>query len=232
MTIIIRTLILYAIVILSLRIMGKRQLGELQPSELVVAIMISDLAAIPIESENIPLTQGIIPVLTLLAAEIIISLLSLKSRTARKILSGEPSVVIYDGKINESELRRLRMNLSDLLEELRLVSCHNISDVAVAVVETSGKLSVIPKDNARSLTVDDFQKNKPRHDGLPCTLIADGQINRKELMRSGWSEEKLLKEIKKQKIDGVKNVFIASLDAEGNLFVQEKGGENEVKGIF
>ena len=213
--------------------MGKRQLGELQPSELVVAIMISDLAAIPIESPDIPLMRGIIPVLALLAAEIIISFLSLKNRFIRKLLSGEPSVIIYDGKIIEKELRRLRMNLSDLLEELRLVSCHNISDVAVAVVETSGKISVISKDNARSLTVDDFKGDKIRRDGLPCTLIADGELNSPELKRSGWDERKLIKELKKQGINGIEEVFIASLDAENTLFIQKKGEDTDrVKGIF
>ena len=107
MVLAIRTLILYSLVILALRIMGKRQLGELQPSELVVAIMISDLASIPMESVEIPLFSGIVPVLTLLIAEVMTSQMSLKSKTVRKFLSGEPSMVIYNGRINEGELRRM-----------------------------------------------------------------------------------------------------------------------------
>lgn len=219
---VIRTLILYGTVIMSLRVMGKRQLGELQPSELVVAIMISDLASVPMQAIDIPILSGIIPVFTLIIAEVFISYLSLKSKKVRKFLSGEPSIVVYDGRINERELRRQRFNINDLLEELRLNSCHDISDVAVAVIETSGKLSVIPKDKARGVTVEDMNIKNPRHEGLPCTLISDGSINKEELSRSGKSEEWLKAELKKQGIKNIKQVFIASLDAENELYIQKK----------
>ena len=138
LVLVVRTLILYGVVILAMRVMGKRQLGELQPSELVVAIMISDLASVPMQAIDIPLLSGIIPVMTLLVAEVIMSYMSLKSKKMRKFLSGEPSIVIYDGRINEKELTRLRFNINDLLEELRLNNCHDVSDVEVAVIETSG----------------------------------------------------------------------------------------------
>ncbi|MDD6763651.1 MAG: DUF421 domain-containing protein [Clostridiales bacterium] len=220
--VVIRTLILYAVVIAALRIMGKRQIGELQPSELVVAIMISDLATVPMESVDIPLLSGILPVLTLIMAEVITSYISLKSKLVRKFIIGQPSVVIYDGKINEQELERLRFNLDDLLEELRLNGCHDISDVAVAVIETSGKLSVIPRDNARPVTVEDMQLTEVRHDGLPCTVIADGRLNEYELKRSGKTESELFDELKKRGANNISEVFIASIDAEGELFLQLK----------
>ncbi|MGN1202601.1 MAG: YetF domain-containing protein [Eubacterium sp.] len=202
--------------------MGKRQIGELQPSELVVAIMISDLATVPMESVDIPLLSGIIPVLTLIMAEVITSYLSLKSKLVRKFIIGQPSVVIYDGKINEQELERLRFNLDDLLEELRLNGCHDISDVAVAVIETSGKLSVIPRDKARPVTVEDMKLTDVRRDGLPCTVIADGQLNEYELKRSGKTKDELTDELKKHGAKSIREVFIASIDAEGELFVQLK----------
>lgn len=220
--VVIRTLILYAVVIAALRIMGKRQIGELQPSELVVAIMISDLATVPMESVDIPLLSGILPVLTLIMAEVITSYISLKSKLVRKFIIGQPSVVIYDGKINEQELERLRFNLDDLLEELRLNGCHDISDVAVAVIETSGKLSVIPRDSARPVTVEDMQLTEVRHDGLPCTVIADGRLNEYELKRSGKTESELFNELKKRGANNISEVFIASIDAEGELFLQLK----------
>lgn len=219
---VIRTLILYGTVITSLRIMGKRQLGELQPSELVVAIMISDLASVPMQAIDIPILSGIIPVLTLIIAEVFMSYLSLKSKKIRKFLTGEPSIIIYNGEIKEKELARLRFNINDLLGELRLNGCHDISDVAVAVIETSGKLSVIPKDSARGVTVEDMKIENPRHEGLPCTLISDGTINQGELLRSQKSEEWLMQELKKKGIDSIKQVFIASLDAEEELYVQLK----------
>lgn len=227
--VVIRTLILYIVVITALRIMGKRQIGELQPSELVVAIMISDLATVPMESVDIPLLSGIIPVLTLIMAEVITSYLSLKSKLVRKFIIGQPSIVIYDGKINEQELERLRFNLDDLLEELRLNGCHDISDVAVAVIETSGKLSVIPRDNARSVTVEDMKLTNIRHDGLPCTVIADGRLNEYELKRSGKTKEELTDELKKHGAKSLNEVFIASVDAEGELFVQLKSSERGEK---
>ncbi len=222
MVLAIRTLILYSLVILALRIMGKRQLGELQPSELVVAIMISDLASIPMESVEIPLFSGIVPVLTLLIAEVMTSQMSLKSKTVRKFLSGEPCMVIYNGRINEGELRRMRFNLNDLMEELRLNNYPNIADVEVAVIETSGQLSVIPKADARAVTVADMTSSTVTKGGLPYMLVADGCLNKFELMRSGKTAGWLENEFKKRGVNGVKDVFLASLDMDDKLFVQMK----------
>jgi len=228
LVLVVRTLILYTIVIAAMRIMGKRQLGELQPSELVVAIMISDLASVPMQAIDIPLLSGILPVLTLVVAEVVTSYLSLKSKAIRKFLSGEPSIVIYNGHINEGELARLRFNIDDLLEELRANNCHDVSDVEVAVIETSGKLSVIPKDKARSVTVEDMNLKNVRCDGLPYTIVSDGTLNTDELVRSGKTFGWFEKEIKKQGINSIKEIFIASLDAENELFIQKKG-EKDIK---
>lgn len=219
---VVRTLILYIIVIIAMRIMGKRQLGELQPSELVVAIMISDLASVPMQAIDIPLISGILPVMTLIIAEVMMSYLSLKSKRMRKLLSGEASIIIYDGQIDERELARLRFNINDLLEELRLNSCHDVSDVQVAVIETSGKLSVIPKDSARTATTEDLALKNLRHDGLPCTIVSDGVLDKRELERSGKDIKWFESEMKKRSINRIKDIFIASLDAEGELFIQLK----------
>lgn len=123
----------------------------------------------------------------------------------------------------ESELKKLRFNINDLLEELRLNGCHDISDVAVAVLETSGKLSVIPKDKARPVTVEDLQLENVRHDGLPCVIVSDGTLNEGELTRAKKDHIWLTKELKKRNIKDVKEIFVASLDAEDELFIQLKG---------
>lgn len=222
LVIIIRTLILYSAVIFSLRIMGKRQIGELQPSELVVAIMISDVATVPMQSIDIPLLSGIIPVLSLLFAEIFTSFLSIKFIPFRKFIMGKPSIIVYNGVICESELLRQRFNLSDLLEELRLQGCFDISDVYVAVLETSGKLSVIPRDNARSVTVGDLNLQDVRKEGLPCTVIIDGKLDQDELDRSEKTKLWVESEIKRRGAKSVNDVFIASIDAEGEMFMQLK----------
>ncbi|MCH5209972.1 MAG: DUF421 domain-containing protein [Oscillospiraceae bacterium] len=222
LVLVVRTLILYGVVIVAMRIMGKRQLGELQPSELVVAIMISDLASVPMQAIDIPLLAGVIPVMTLLVAEVLMSYMSLKSKKMRKFLSGEPSIVIYNGQINEGELSRLRFNINDLLEELRLNNCHDVSDVEVAVIETSGKLSVIPKDSARNVTIEDLKLKNVRRDGLPCTIVSDGTLNEYELKRSNKDYKWFEAEIKRRGVKDIKDIFIASLDAEDELFIQLK----------
>lgn len=205
-----RTLILYIAVVVSLRIMGKRQLGELQPSELVVAIMISDLASVPMQDIDIPLLTGIIPVITLIMAEVLLSFIALKSKWARKVISGEPSIIIYNGKIIEKELRKLRFNLDDLISELRFNGSADIRDVEVAVVETSGKLSIIQKQNASA------------GENVPFMVISDGSINEEEVKRSGRTISSIKKELEKQGIKSIKKVFIASISDDGSMFVQEK----------
>lgn len=229
LVLIFRTLILYGFVIMSLRVMGKRQIGELQPSELVVAIMISDLASVPMQSIDIPLLNGIIPVLTLIVAEITMSFITLKSRRARRFITGEPSVIISDGHINENELEHLRFNLNDLLEELRMSGYPNIADIHTAVLETNGQISVIPTAQARSVTVKDLNLQDAKDEILPYMLISDGEINHEELRRSGRDEKWLKNELKKKNIISVSDVFIASLDNSGNMFLQTKKKEKKRK---
>ena len=184
LVLVIRTVILYLTIIIALRIMGKRQLGELQPSELVVAIMISDLAAVPMQAIDIPLVNGITPVLTLIVAEIFMTYISLKSRKFRKLISGEPSIVIYNGHVNEGELERLRFNMNDLLEQLRISNYPNISDVDCAIMETNGTLSIIPKASAKTVTLSDLNITS-KQEKLQHLIISDGQINYKELKQTG-----------------------------------------------
>lgn len=202
---IIRTLILYILVVAAVRVMGKRQIGELQPSELVVAIMISDLAAVPMQTIDIPLLSGIVPVLTLLVAEVTMSFISMKSRRARRYITGEPSVIILKGKINEKELEKSRFTLNDLMEELRLSGHPDLTAIDMAILETNGEISVIEEDK-------DGMKE------FPYMIIADGEVNGSELKRSGKDEGWL-----KNKLGGeVKDVFLAILNPDGNLFVQKK----------
>lgn len=205
-----RTLILYLLVVGAMRIMGKRQIGEMQPSELVVAIMISDLASVPMQAIDIPLLSGVVPVLTLLVGEVTMSFLCLKSKTARRCITGEPSIVVYKGHINEGELERLRFNLNDLMEQLRLSGCPDIADVQVAVLETNGQLSVVRKEQGGM-------------EELPYMLVADGEVNDNELKRAG----KTRKWLGKQLGSSEKDVFLAMLNDSGELYIQKKGEKDE-----
>ncbi|AGL03076.1 putative membrane protein [Desulfoscipio gibsoniae DSM 7213] len=220
--IIIRTLILYIAVLTVMRIMGKREIGQLQPFELVVALMIADLAAIPMQDTGIPLLSGIIPIIILMAAQVALSYISMKSLNARGIICGRPSVVVANGKLVEQELRYLRYNINDLLEQLRAKNYPNLADVEFAILETNGQLSVIPKSQKRALQPVDLQINT-KYEGIPLTLIIDGQLNEQNLRKVNLTREWLVIELHKFGIDDFKRVLFASLDTAGQLFYQLKG---------
>ena len=152
----IRSLVLVCFAVLAMRLMGKRQVGQLQPFELVVAIMIADLASTPMESLDIPLWRGIIPLAATVTLHQLFTLLSLKSQRMRAFFSGTPTVVIHRGKIDAKALERLCFNLNDLLEELRTGGILSPTDVGTAIMETSGKLSVFPRSQQRPLTPADM----------------------------------------------------------------------------
>lgn len=216
-----RTLILYGLVVLVMRLMGKQQVGQLQPFELVIAIMLSELAAIPMQDTTIPLLHGIIPIFTLLIIQIAISYISLKSLRLRKFFNGTPSILIAQGKIMEEELRRIRYSLTDLLEVLRTKNFPNIADVEYAILETNGDLSVIPKAKKRAVTLEDL--NLPTNSQiLPLALILDGKVIQSNLARANLNTQWLQEELKKHGVDNVHDVLIATLDSSGNLYFQLK----------
>lgn len=217
----IRTLILYIIVIIAMRIMGKRQIGQLQPFELAVAIMISELASVPMQNTGIPLVNGIIPILTMLAAQILISFISLKSSKARDIICGNPSVLISGGKIIEQEFRRELYTLSDLLEQLRSKDIYNIADVEYAILETNGQLSVIPKASKKPVTPEDLSITG-QYESPAIELIIDGDLVEKNLARANMDKNLLEIELKKLGINSIKDVFFACVGSDNKLFCQGK----------
>lgn len=225
-TVIIRTLILYILVFFMMRLTGKRQIGQLQPYEVTVAIMVSALAAIPMEDVSIPLINSIIPILLLLSAQVLVSLLSMKVNKVRAFLCGKPSVLVENGKIVEKELEKIRVNLNDLLEQLRLAGFHNIADVEFAIMESNGQLSVIPKSQKRAVTPEDLNIST-KYEGISNVLIIDGQVNHDNLCRIGLTEEWLYQELSKFGINNLKKVLLASIDTSGNLLFQVKSEANK-----
>ncbi len=217
----VRTLILYAIVVIVMRVMGKRQIGQLQPFELAIAIMISELAAVPMQNTGIPLINGFIPILTLLVAQIVMSFISLKSARARGIICGKPNILIENGKINEKGLRKEMYTLNDLLEQLRIQGSANIADVEYAILETNGQLSIIQKSQKRPLNPEDLNIST-KYEGLPLDFIIDGNVNHKNLEKSNLDVQWLENELRKLGINDLKEVLFASLDSEGNLYYQKK----------
>lgn len=219
--IVVRTLTFYAVLLLIMRVMGKREIGSLSPFDLVVTIMIAELAALPMENADISLLHALVPILTLVVAEIVVSFVSLRSESFRTLLTGIPSIIIRDGEIVESEMRRLRYNLSDLMLQLRLKGIPNIADVEVAILETNGELSVIPKSQKRPVTPADL-KIETRYEGLPLLLITDGKLQQHNLEQAGLDEAWLRSRLGERGIDDIKDVLVASLDTGGELFIQRK----------
>jgi len=217
----IRTFILYLSAIIVVRIMGKRQLGELQPYDLVIAIVIAEIVAIPLGDTGIPLLHGIIALLVLLATEVAFSLLSMRSERLQRWISGTPSLLIRNGRVDERELRRLRVNVNDLMEQLRGSGYLNLSDVAYAILETNGKLSVIPTPEHRQVTPEDLGHSPPDQQ-LPVTVICDGIANLENATFAGLTEVELANKLRDLGHKDVSKVFIAQVDSRGDLFVQQK----------
>ena len=171
----VRSIILYIIVLVVMRIMGKREIGQLQPFELAIAIMIADLASIPMTDIGIPISNGIIPIFGLLVMHIIISVLNLKSRKIKELICGKPTILIYQGKIDEKQLKKERYTVSELQEKLRSSNVMDLGDVEYAILETSGDITVIQKPDKRAATPEDFGI-MPEYEGISYNLILDGKV--------------------------------------------------------
>lgn len=206
-----------------MRIMGKRQIGQLQPFELVIAIMISELASLPMQDTRIPLIHGIIPIVTLLILQVIISVLQLKSEKMRLVFCGKPSILIKNSKIDIEVLKNQRYNINDLMEELRLKGYYNLEDIEFAILETSGQLSIIPKTGLDMVTKKDM-KIDYKQETLPVTLILDGKINYQNLKVIKKNIEWLQLQLKNNKINSPEELFIALLDSNNKFYYQKKGG--------
>jgi uncharacterized membrane protein YcaP (DUF421 family) len=213
----IRTLILYAIVMSAVRLMGKRQISELQTSELVVTLLISNLASVPMQDTGQPLISGIIPIAVLVMGEITVSGLMMKSPGFRRIVCGRPIIVIYNGKVQQSEMRRLRMTTEDLFEQLRQKDVFSIRDVAYAIVETNGKMSIIKKPEKEQPTAEDLQIMMPDK-GLETVVVSDGVVSDLSLALCR-QDRKWLEDVLEEQGITVNQVFLMTANANGDFFI-------------
>ena len=216
----VRAIIIYILVLIVMRLMGKREIGQLQPFELVISIMIADLASIPMTDPGVPIFNGLVPILGLLAMHLLITVLNIKSVNIRKITCGKPTILVYRGKIDEEALRKERFTVSELQERLRGKEIFNLGDVEFAILETNGEVSVIQKPNKRNAIPEDFNI-MPEYEGLPYDLVVDGKIMYENLTKIGKNERWLKNQIDKFKTTP-ENVLIATMDGKGNFFCQEK----------
>lgn len=217
----VRSLLLYTVLAITIRIMGKRQIGQLQPFEFVIAVLIAELAGIPMSDTDIPLANGLVAILTLMISQVTLAYITLKSNRARGIICGTPSILIEKGKIIEKEMRRLRYNINDLIEQLRLKGYPNIADVDFAILETDGQLSVIPKPAKRPVVAEDLNITS-RYEGLPLSVVLDGHILKNDLKKLGLTEEWLIEQLKRAGFQDTSQVLFACIDDSGQLFIQGK----------
>ena len=216
-----RTLVLYLCIILAVRLMGKRQVGEMQPAELVITILVSAVAAVPMQDLKIPLAHGLIPVFTLIAAEVLISALSLKSVSLRNLLSGKPVPVIRRGQEDQKALRKLRISLDDLLEDLRLSGVFDLRQVAFAQVETNGRLSVLVQ--AADLPVTARQMGQEARDNGPFyVLVADGRADPRALKALGRGQDWMDSILRANGAETPRQVFLFCADKQGNIIFLKK----------
>lgn len=206
-----------------MRLMGKREIGQLQPFELAIAIMIADLASIPMSDIGIPIMDGIIPILGLLVMHLLISFINLKSMKMREFICGKPSILIYRGKINEKIMRKERFTINELQERLRANNVNDIGDVEYAILETSGQVSVIEKPNKRMLTPEDLNI-EPEYEGISYDLVIDGKIMNENLKILNKDYNWLEKEVRKFNMKP-EEALLVTMNGKGNFFCQKKEGK-------
>lgn len=216
----IRAGIIYVFIIVAVRLMGKRQVGELKPHELVITILLSAIAVIPLEENSMPLANCIVPILLFISAEIIVSVLSMKSIRFRNLIQGRPIFIIRNGKLDQKKLKQMRFTIDDVVDALRQKDIFDISEVRDAVVETNGTISVLQKAQYRPLTPNDVNLNVDEK-GMPVTIVMDGKpvneyFNEYKIKSS---EIELVLQTLNQKAE---KVLLLTIDDDGNTFLIEK----------
>ena len=216
----IRTVIIYIFIIAAMRIMGKRQLGELQPIELVVTLLISDLAAVPMQESGMPLINGLIPILILVALELLFSGLMLKSSLFSRLISGTPIVVVNKGKLDQKALKKLRLTSEDLMESLRMQNVFDLQEIEYAIAETNGKISVFKNPEFRAPTCSDLSVVQPDN-VMPVVAVSDGHISDWALsiceVDHSWVERTLA-----DNACTLEDVFLLTVDRSRNYFIVRK----------
>lgn len=218
----VRSIIFFVILSLSMRLMGKRQIGEIELTEFVTAVMLSELAALPVTDTDIPLTHGIAAVGVLVSLEIIIAFVCRKSPAVRRVLDGKPLVLVAKGRVLEKNLTKSRISTDELFAAIRGSGLKGMEEVSYVILEQTGALSVIPAAHAAPLTPSDMNK-KVEDKGVSHAVVVDGKVQKRALHDSGRSEEWLSSELARRGL-GEKQLLYFCVDDEGNVSYEEKSG--------
>lgn len=226
LTIIIRSILIYLIVLLVFRLMGKRQLGQMQPFELVLTLIIADLATIPMAEVSVPVLHGIVPLLTLVVLHFILTLVCKNSQWISKIVSGKPTIIINPNGIDYSAMKKLNLATDDIFAALRECGYFSISQVQYAIMETNGKVSVMPKAEFAPATSGELKLNS-QESFLPIILVSDGKVVKENLALASISESELIEIARKNTKNNVniKDILILSIDQSGESYLQLKKGQ-------
>jgi len=215
-----RVILIYLLLLLSMRIMGKREIGQLSNLDFVVAITVAELATLPVTDRRLSLVNSIMPMLIITAMQVLASLICLKSNRFRRFLYGKSNLLIADGKLQMKEMRKARYNIDDLLSQLRQKDVFDVADVAYAVLETSGELTVLLKQDKMPVTRGDRQISvQEKFKGMPLTLIDDGEVNVKGLRDNQLTESWLMQQLNARHIENPRDVFYASLSNDGTVYL-------------
>ncbi len=217
----IRTAIMYVFVTIGIRVMGKRQIGDMQPNELVVTLLISEIAAIPLQDTTQPLLNGVVAIFTLVIIEIVISLFCLKFIRFRRLMNGRSIVIIKNGVIDEKAMRKVRMTVIDLVELLRDRDVFDLGTVAYAVLEVNGSLSVMLKPEEQPLTPKVAKVKAPKN-AMQLPVITDGKIIDESLAALDIDKKDITRKLRSKNYS-VNEVFLMTLDRDGNENIVKKG---------
>jgi uncharacterized membrane protein YcaP (DUF421 family) len=217
-----RTVLIYFVVFLVLRLMGKREVGKLSLFDLVISIMIAEIAVFVLEDSNKPLIEGLVPMGTLVLIQMLIAFITLKSRRIRLFFEGKPSILIEKGLLNREEMKKQRYNLDDLLLQLRQQNVRDVADVEFAILEPTGKLSVIEKASREGESGKCEPDSKIRYAELPVPLIMDGKVQDDQLEKIGQTRFWLKSQLQAKGIFDFKEVFFCSIDHRGHIFLNRK----------
>lgn len=220
LTIVIRAIIIYLVVLFLYRLMGKRQLGQMQPFELVLTLIIADLATIPMAEVSVPVLHGIVPLLTLVIVHFVLTLLCKLSNRFSSFLSGKPVIIINPDGIDYKALKNLNISVDDILEAIRGCGYFKIEQIQYAIMETNGKMSVLPKSDCSPVTIGDL-KIKTEKSTIPVNIINEGKIVKQNLEIANISEMDVKNILQRANIKKVKEVLILTVDKNGSVYIQK-----------
>ena len=211
----IRSIILYIAVLIALRVMGKGEIAEMNAFDLVITLLIAEVAAIPMQDNSIPMIYGVASITGLVFIEILISYITLKSRTMSKILSGSSAILIDKNKLDYKQLKKERISIEELLEELRTQGYFSLKDIQYAILETDGDLSIVPSPSYDSSKTSEFKH-------LPLPVIIDGKTIKSNLNELNKDDAWISKLLKSNNIKSVKDILICIVDENDEVFIQRK----------